>query len=111
MQSDTGLLARFTKSTTQGRRASPIVRCACGTRISRYAGGRCRACEGVRRAAQYQEAARIVATGACPQCGTPLVRNLSLTGWWQCGANGAVKMRRPEFQALAHCSFQTFTEC
>jgi len=42
------------------------------------------------------EANRIVATGKCPRCGSPLKRNNSLAGWWQCSAVGA-------------CLFQCFT--
>lgn len=58
-----------------------------------------------------KEAARaIVRTGTCPQCGTTLVPNLAILGWWQCGAFGEPPFRRPEFRDVAHCSFQTFTE-
>ena len=32
-----------------------------------------------------QEAQEIVATGKCPKCGTKLVRNSSILGWYQCG--------------------------
>ena len=56
------------------------------------------------------EAARIVARGVCPKCGTPLRRNLALAGWWQCDAYGAPEYRQPEHRALPACSFQTFTE-
>lgn len=64
----------------------------------------------VRMAALKAEAGKIVATGICPQCGTTLVRNLALAGWWQCGAYGEPSFRRPEHKDRAHCSFQTFTE-
>lgn len=63
-----------------------------------------------RMAALKAEAARVVATGTCPQCGTALVRNLALAGWWQCGAYGTPSFRRPEHRTLASCMFQTFTE-
>lgn len=56
------------------------------------------------------QAAAIVETGHCPHCGTPLVRNLALAGWWQCGAFGEASFRKPEHRDRAHCSFQTFTE-
>lgn len=49
----------------------------------------------------------VVATGVCPDCGAPLRRNLSLTGWWQCSQHGA-----PGFRAdatRAPCSWQGFT--
>lgn len=55
-------------------------------------------------------AAVVVAAGKCPQCGTGLVRNLALAGWWQCGAYASGTFRRPEYRDLPSCSFQTFTE-
>lgn len=55
-------------------------------------------------------AAAIVATGVCPECGTPLRRNLALAGWWQCDAMGEPSFRRPEHRDKPRCSFQTFTE-
>jgi len=61
--------------------------------------------------AQLQaEAAVVVATGVCPICGTKLVRNSSMKGWWQCGAYACEAMRASEFQGLPKCSFQCFTE-
>jgi hypothetical protein len=49
----------------------------------------------------------VVATGKCPQCGSPLRRNLAILGWWQCSQYGAVGFRAdPDRPA---CSFQTFT--
>jgi len=53
------------------------------------------------------EASIVVAKGTCPTCGTKLYRNLSLTGWWQCGHYGS-----PGFQKEAgpHCDWQAFTE-
>ena len=55
-------------------------------------------------------AQRIVATGVCPDCGTGLVRNLALAGWWMCGAHGVESHRQPKYRGLPNCSFQTFTE-
>lgn len=63
-----------------------------------------------RIAACHAAARIIVAKGVCPDCGTKLIRNFGLTGWWQCGAYGVDYMRKPEFKALPHCSFQCFTE-
>jgi hypothetical protein len=60
-----------------------------------------------RREARLQEAWKIVATGRCPQCGTTLYRNLSLTGWWQCGHYGSPGFQR---EPGPHCSFETFTD-
>ena len=59
-------------------------------------------------AARYAEAARIVATGVCPQCGARLKQNLALTGWWQCVQFGAEGFRKDA--SKPSCSFQTFTE-
>ena len=55
------------------------------------------------------EAAKVVASGVCPDCGTKLVRNSALTGWWQCGAYGEPSFRQSGFAHLPHCSFQCFT--
>lgn len=63
-----------------------------------------------RMAALHARARSIVATSRCPQCGTPLRRNLALAGWWQCGAYGRPDFRQPEHRSLPDCSFQTFTE-
>jgi hypothetical protein len=62
------------------------------------------------RAARINEAERIVATGRCPDCGTLLIRNLALAGWWQCGAYATPSFRKPEHRNLPACHFQTFTE-
>jgi len=56
------------------------------------------------------QAAEIVATGKCPECGTGLVRNLALAGWWQCGGYASEGFRSPGFESAPKCSFQTFTE-
>jgi hypothetical protein len=63
-----------------------------------------------RIAAAIADARRAVLTGACPQCGTALRRNLALAGWWQCGAHGEPSFRKPEHRDLPACSFQCFTE-
>ena len=52
----------------------------------------------------------IVATGTCPDCGTPLIRNSALAGWWQCGAYACEAFRAPAYKGLPSCHFQTFTE-
>ena len=62
------------------------------------------------RIEQAQEEARaIVKTGVCPDCGTKLVRNNSIAGWWQCGAFACEEMRKNEFAGLPNCNFQCFT--
>jgi hypothetical protein len=63
------------------------------------------------RMAALKEAARsIVATGTCPDCGAPLIRNNSLAGWWQCAAYATPAFRALKYRALPACHFQTFTE-
>jgi len=56
------------------------------------------------------EAVLVVSTGRCPQCGTPLIRNTSMYGWWQCGAYACEAFRAPEFRGLPECHFQCFTD-
>jgi len=67
----------------------------------------------------HAENQAIVDTGKCPKCGSPLVRNITMSGWWQCAAYGAVGFRarftgtgqsHPEYDSLPSCSFQTFTD-
>jgi hypothetical protein len=64
-----------------------------------------RAQEKAKRIDRLLEAYRIVRKGTCPTCGTKLYRNMSLTGWWQCGHLGAEGFQR---EAGPHCDFQTF---
>lgn len=67
-----------------------------------------------RKAAQQrieaaQAAARIIVqNGTCPDCGAPLRRNLSITGWWQCEQYGAIGWRKDANKPP--CSFQCFTD-
>ena len=49
----------------------------------------------------------VVSAGVCPQCGSKLVRNLALTGWWQCEQYGAETHRARA--ADPACSWQGFT--
>jgi hypothetical protein len=65
----------------------------------------------VARMAQLKAAAQaVVATGTCPDCTAPLVRNTALAGWWQCAGYACDAFRKPEHKHLAKCGFQTFTE-
>ena len=66
-----------------------------------------RTAEKAERDAHIAEAVAIVATGKCPQCGRPLRRNNSMTGWWQCSQLGAEGFRADA--SKPSCSFQTFT--
>ena len=86
-----------------------VYRCGCGRRRRQHA-GQCDDCYRKRREALRQEAQAHVERGTCPLCGTRLVRNLALTGWWQCGAYASESHRRPEFVGLPACAFQCFTE-
>ena len=60
-----------------------------------------------RMAAIHAEAAAVVATGKCPDCGAGLHRNSSLAGWWQCDRSGSGHFRR-DLTGSA-CTFQVFT--
>ena len=61
-----------------------------------------------KRMARLIEAQRIVARGKCPQCGTGLIRNTSLAGWFQCGGYAAQSHRQPGFESALKCDFQIF---
>jgi hypothetical protein len=63
-----------------------------------------------RMAALLAKARAIVATGVCPDCGSPLVHNNALPGWWQCAGYACDEFRKPEHKHLPSCHFQTFTE-
>ena len=84
-----------------------VSRCGCGRRKSKYS-PTCRECGERERARRLAEAAVIVQTGKCPQCGAKLRRNLALAGWWQCEQYGAEQFRTDPNKPS--CSFQTFTE-
>jgi ribosomal protein L37AE/L43A len=58
--------------------------------------------------ALHLAARQIVAAGRCPDCGSPLRRNLALAGWWQCSQYGAEGFRADASRPA--CAFQTFTE-
>lgn len=69
------------------------------------------------RDARRAEARAIVDRGVCPLCGTKLVRNITLAGWYQCGASGAVGFRGAydgsgkrdaSLDLLPACSYQVF---
>ena len=64
-----------------------------------------KAAEKAKRFGRLLEASAILDKGVCPDCGTKLYRNLSLTGWYQCGHVGAVGFQREPGPA---CNFQFF---
>ena len=76
---------------------------------SRKARAAARKLEAQKREASYAEAERIVATGKCPDCGNELIRNLALTGWWQCAGYASPGFRKPGHENDAKCGFQIFT--
>jgi len=82
-------------------------RCECGKAMNKFA-TRCKACTKKRFDELHAKAAAIVATGVCPDCGAPLRRNFSITGWFQCSQFGADGFRADSTKAA--CGFQTFTE-
>ena len=92
----------MTNTTTQANK------CGCGKRISKDA-TECKACYAKKSAARIATAMAVVERGTCPHCHAPLIRNLALTGWWQCAGYADLAMRRPEYRDLPKCSFQTFT--
>lgn len=58
-----------------------------------------------KRMEQLRNAHAVVVKGVCPTCGTKLYRNLSLSGWYQCGHVGAVGFQR---EPGVQCDFQIF---
>lgn len=98
---DEGAQARMARVVTTG-----VARCACGRRTSESV--MCGRCHKAHMDALHVEARYHVATGACPDCGSKLRRNLAIAGWWTCEQRGAVTHRaRP---LAPECNFQTFTE-
>lgn len=82
-------------------------RCKCGRPKGKYA-NLCTRCDRERREAYLKEARAVVATGRCPDCGSPLRRNLALKGWWQCSQYGADGFRADSTKPA--CNFQTMTD-
>lgn len=81
--------------------------CGKSARVSRYNNrGICNPCAKARDAKRKAQAAEIVKTGHCPECGRELRRNLSLTGWYQCSQFGAEGFRADA--SLPACGFQIF---
>jgi len=83
--------------------------CDCGRRKARDA-RECRACAKQRIQACIDAVRAIVAAGKCPDCGTGLVRNSGIAGWWQCGAYATESFRQPQYRGLPPCHWQGFTE-
>lgn len=79
----------------------------CGV-CARTKSGKCKRCHVAHMAAIKAEADKVIATGVCPCCGTGLVRNLALTGWYQCGGYASEGFRRPGFENAPKCSYQVF---
>ena len=63
------------------------------------------------------KAKAVVHSGVCPLCGAPLVRNITIGGWYTCAAYGKPGSRgafdgtgkpHPEYDALPACGYQVF---
>lgn len=67
-----------------------------------------RAARAARIAAERAKVREVVTAGTCPLCGGKVLRNWSLTGWWQCEQLGAVTHRKDP--SKPSCSWQGFTE-
>ncbi len=89
-------------------RMKVISRCTCGKVKSKYL-PKCKACLDQYLNQKYKEATAIVEKGVCPRCGSKLVRNNALPGWWQCSQYGNWKYREGD-PNKSDCGFQTFTE-
>ena len=82
-------------------------RCKCGKACSKHL-QECPKCFKARMGLLHAAAVKIVQSGACPQCGAAIRRNLSMAGWWQCAQYGAVGFRADAQKPS--CNWQVFTE-
>lgn len=83
-------------------------RCSCG-KVKSKDSRTCMTCHNNRMTECKTKAIAHVTRGTCPECGTNLVRNSAMAGWWQCGAYACEAMRLPEHKGKPDCSFQCFT--
>lgn len=67
-----------------------------------------REAEKAKRMARLVENHAHVKRGTCPDCGCGLRRNLSMTGWFQCNALGAVGFQTGDGIGKPACNFQFF---
>lgn len=82
--------------------------CACGARKTKYM-DKCKKCNKAHMEAIREAAVNIVAKGVCPYCGSKLVRNSALPGWYQCVQYETRKDTHGD-PNKPDCSFQCFTE-
>jgi hypothetical protein len=68
-----------------------------------------REAQAARIAAVHAEAEQALRDNTCPDCGSPVSRNLSLHGWVQCVAYPCDQMRQPQYRHLPKCEWQGFT--
>jgi len=80
-----------------------VSKCSCGRRKSQHVPYCCK-CTAERTERRNAECRAILATGKCPECGSALKRNLSLSGWWQCEQYGTTGFRARDNDP--QCSFQ-----
>jgi len=84
------------------------IRCVCGNVMSKWA-HKCKKCAEKAMSTSRALAIEIVIKGTCPDCGSKLVRNNALSGWWQCVQFGTWKESHGD-PNKDNCSFQCFTE-
>lgn len=82
-------------------------KCDCG-KVKAKNASRCKQCYDTHFAKIHAEAQKIVSAGNCPCCGSGLVRNSSIAGWWQCEQYGTAGFRKDANKPA--CAWQTFTE-
>jgi hypothetical protein len=62
----------------------------------------------VRISKHNEETQAVVDSGKCPQCGSKVKPNYSITGWWQCEQYGSTGFRARDNDP--QCSWQGFTQ-
>jgi hypothetical protein len=80
-----------------------MSKCECGRRKSKYLPF-CKKCDIERTEKRNAEYRGILDAGCCPDCGSGLKQNLSITGWWQCEQFGAAGFRMDDNKPS--CDFQ-----
>ena len=68
----------------------------------------CKPCQAKRLDVRRANATELLKKGVCPECGTKLRYNSSITGWWQCAQLGAEGFRLDA--SKPSCGFQFFAE-
>lgn len=80
--------------------------CECGKRMSKFS-TKCKSCYEKEEKERLDAADIIVKKGICPDCGSILLRNSSMTGWYQCALYAAPDFRLPALKNDPRkCNFQ-----